>query len=87
MSITKYVAQSGRSKIDAVEVERESEQNVWVNGGRTAKRSSYKNYFDTWAEAHTFLIKRSESSLESARRMLVLAQGYHGNVTGMKEPS
>ena len=42
--------------------------------------------FDTWAEAHTALLARANDRLVAARRELQLAQGYHGNVVGMKEP-
>ena len=43
--------------------------------------------FDTWAEARAELLRRAEARLEPARRELQLAQAYHGNVVGMKEPT
>lgn len=72
--------------ITPVECERESEQCVWINSRRIAKRSDYDNYFDTWEEAHAFLLGRAEGALQSARRMLGRAQGTHGNVKGMRKP-
>lgn len=32
---------------------------------RKAKRSTWDNYFDTWDEAHAFLIEKAERSLMS----------------------
>ena len=69
---------SGRSLIDAVQVERSTEKSVWVldqHGRRTkssryARRSSYDNYFPTWDEAHQFLTEEAEKKRDQARRRL-----------------
>jgi hypothetical protein len=89
MSITKYSASFG--SIDKIEVEKETDASVWyrTNNGalrRAAKRSSYESIFDTWAEAHAFLIDKAEAALIEARRSLQRAQDKYSNVKGMKPP-
>ena len=69
--------------IKQVEIERETASNLWVNGCRRAKKSSYDCFFDTWEEAHAYLLDLAEMKLESARRGLENAQGMYGNVKGL----
>jgi hypothetical protein len=79
-------------KIDAVEVERATDSSVWVfpffgsKLRRYKKHSAYEDYFDTWAEAKTFLQSRSEHKIQSLRMQLNVAEGTLGNVRGMIEP-
>ena len=87
MSITKYkTARFRPARIEAVEVERETVQSVWINGRKNAKRSSWDAFHDSWDEAHAYLLALAESKLKGARRDLELAQSEHGNVKGMKPP-
>lgn len=72
--------------IERVEVERETDSSVWVNGRRNAKRGEYWNYWNTWDDAKAFLLKEAEDNLISARLRLSKAQGEHGNIVGMKNP-
>ena len=76
----------GKNLIEEIEVERETDSSVWINGRRNAKNSSLHKYCDTWGEAHLFLLEKAERSLESARRSLERAQGEYGNIKGMKAP-
>jgi poly(3-hydroxyalkanoate) synthetase len=75
-----------RSPIEKIKVERETEVSVWINGSRSAKDSSWHKYWDTWEQAHTYLLEKSERSLEAARKALEGAQGQYGNIKGMKAP-
>lgn len=43
-------------------------------------------YHATWDEAHANLMEHAEQHLQSARSSLSVAQGYHGNVKGLKKP-
>jgi hypothetical protein len=72
--------------IEAVDVERETEQSVWIRGKRLAKRSQYDRFFDSWAKAHAHLLAKAEGELASACRRLDLANSTLGNVKGMKPP-
>jgi len=53
---------------------------------RVAKSSAYSMYYPTWEEAHQALLEGAEKDLTQARRALEFAQGFHGNVKGMKRP-
>jgi len=68
----KYVTGGfGVNPIKKVECVRETEKSVWIveswNGKekiqQTLKRSSWRNYFDTFEEAKQFLIKDCEHKL------------------------
>ncbi len=72
--------------IKQTEIDKETEKSVWIDGRRNAKRSDWYNYFDTWGEARDFLMGKAEEKLRTARLMLQNAQGYMGNVKGLKEP-
>lgn len=100
MSVIVYEAggRFGGALIRAVEVLRVTDQSVFVAANsrfgknkkmerREAMRSEYTNYFLTWEEAHAFLMEAAESRLYGARRALEIAQGYHGNVKGMRKPA
>ena len=43
-------------EIKPIEVERETDNSVWVKGKRQAKKSDGRNYYDTWQEAHSALL-------------------------------
>ncbi|MDY0227245.1 MAG: hypothetical protein RBR38_10490 [Desulfomicrobium apsheronum] len=60
---------NGRA-IAIVEAERETEQCVWVDGRRQAKKSDYYNFFDTWDDAHNFLKSCAQKEVLKARRQL-----------------
>lgn len=70
--------------IEEVEVEKETDKSVWINGRRCAKESSFENYHATWEQAHEHLTARAEAKLGRARLALQHAQGYAGNVKGLR---
>lgn len=75
----------GLESIVKVEIEKETEKCVWVNGRRSAKRSEFEQYHNTWKEAHAYLMVIAEGKLNSARLALERAQGNYGNIKGLKE--
>lgn len=77
----------GKNPIEKIEVERETDSSVWIKGRRSVKDSSWLKYFDSWEDAHSFLLQKAEKNLISARRSLERAQGEHGNIKGMKPSS
>ena len=87
---TKYVVDRWSAKITAYECTKETAEFVWLKGLHCANVSDKKgkagDVFDTWAEAHAELTRRAEASLIKARRVLEQAQGFAGNVRGMKPP-
>lgn len=66
--------------IEEVEVERETDQCVWIKRYgdkkpcRTNKRSSYENYFDTFEEARGYLYNKAKSRLMAAQAELEEAE-------------
>ena len=85
--MTKYVVRLGpwmpEAKITPVEIEKETEVSVWVNGHRNAKRSEWDNYYDTWQEAKDALQNRAQQQVDSLRLQLERAKGALGNIKGM----
>lgn len=67
-------SQTGRN-IEAVEVERESTDFIWINGDRTAKKVRCERYFPTWEEAAEFALKRSEVHIQTLQLDLNVALG------------
>lgn len=76
---------NGRA-IAVVEVSKETEQSVWVDGRRNAKRSEYYNFFDTWDEAHENLKDRAQRKVVSARRSLDFAMEDLEKIIAMRKP-
>lgn len=81
----KYRTATWGKLIEAVDVDRETEASVWVNGRRNGKRTEYHSYFDTFAEAKQYLLDIAERSVNSARLNLARAEGHYSNVKGLRE--
>lgn len=86
MSETWYVAWHTFNTIEPVEIDRSTARYVWIGTARHA-RESYQSYFPTWEQAHSYLLKKAENDLVTARRGLEHAQGRLGNVKGMRRPT
>lgn len=46
----------------------------------------HRPYFDTWGEAHVFVVTSAEQALKKAQIQLNIAIKHHLKVTAMKEP-
>ena len=88
------------AKIERVECTRETDSSVWVLEDTRGwfdkdkppklverRRNKGADYHDSWQAAHAVLLADAERRLEGARTALARAQGHHGNVKGMKEPT
>lgn len=51
-------------KIEKVEIEKETEGTVLIDGGWRYKNSRFYRYFDTWKEANSYIIKNIKSELK-----------------------
>ena len=51
----------GCNLIEEVEVDLRTEMTVWTDIGRVARISDSHGYFDTWEEAHKYLLDRATS--------------------------
>ncbi len=54
------------SLVTPVVVERANDKSVWINGRRSARRSSYENYFDTFEEGRDFLVGNLRAAMDAA---------------------
>lgn len=85
----KYRAMFG--KIEAVEIERETEKQVVLAGyggriRRENKVSDWYSWHDTWEGAHKVLIEAAEQKVKNLRLSLETENGRLGQIKGMKEP-
>lgn len=87
----KFKTNVGEDRIDEVEVVRESEQSVWVRGYRGVERRESKMsqcgcYFDTWEEAHAYLVDKQDFKVVLARSSLAYAEKQLAEVQALKKP-
>lgn len=71
--------------IQKVEIDRETDASVWVNGSRRSKKSDGVRYCDTFNEAKQFLLSHSTAKLETAKRELRYAQETHDKTLALTE--
>lgn len=80
-------------KIEALEVERETEKQVFLpakHGNRAIREnkvSDWSNWHDSWDLAHNFLVAKAERDVELLRMRLEQAKGKAEKIRGMKPPS
>jgi len=88
--VKKYITGGCRWRVEAkiteIEVDRETDTSVWVNGKRRQKMTDYEIVHDTWGDAHSYLLAAGEARVVNARRTLEEHKSYLGNVKGMKRP-
>lgn len=73
------------ARIEEVDVERETEASIWINGQRSAKRSEWSNYYDTWEDAKSALLAAQQRRVEQLRSQLQVANSRLGNINGMHQ--
>jgi len=83
--IIKYKAEIYSRSIKRIEIERETKSSIWINGHRSAKRSKYKNYFDTFDIAKKYLVNLATKKVMNARSSLEYAQGFLRDINDLME--
>lgn len=92
MSIKYEVNQWGKPKITPVECIKETPRQVWIERtyyrGRkdVLRRSKAGTFFDTWKEAHNFLLNQAKNELQGAKITLELKEGVLAFLEAMTEP-
>jgi len=88
-----------RNEITRVECTRQTLNSVWLltdldgkgkrleKPRREARNCTRQSYHDSWEQARDHLLRVAETRLAAARRELEKAQGYCGNIKGMKPPT
>ena len=66
--MTKY--RSRWQEIELVEVERETESCVWINGRKNSKATSYECYHDTAEQAKQHIIAEAQKEVDAAKNAL-----------------
>lgn len=88
---TKYVVHRYSAQIDTYECTKETAAYVELKSlysdNSLFRKKKDGDVFDTWEEAHAELTRRADAHLNAARRQLEQAQGWAGNVRGMKPPA
>jgi len=67
---TWYKTGGWRKLIEAVEVERHTDDSVWIAGRRHARNSSFDKYFPSWTEARKHLVTGAEEMVKYAEQKL-----------------
>jgi hypothetical protein len=81
----KYRTLKWSSKIEPVEVERETDSSVWIKGQRNSKITEYHCYHDTWQEAKDTLLNRASDKITLAESMLSGAIDFLKEVEDLKQ--
>jgi len=82
--IDKY-SETPEFRISKVEIEKETDTSVWIRGMRNNKHSSFHNYFDTWKEAHEYILGLANNNVNRAILQLERAKGLLLIIYGLKE--
>jgi len=72
-------------RIVIIECERESERCVWIDGKRHLKVTDNYIFFNTWNEAHEYILGLANNSVNRAILQLERAKGLLVNIYGLKE--
>jgi hypothetical protein len=81
----KYVTKDYSNKIIAIDVERETDESVWINGRRNAKITSWARYHNTFDDAKTYLIEKKERVITRAKEEIHQAESAIGTLRKMTE--
>ena len=93
MNIKYEVNQWGDPEITLVECIKETPKQVWVERtdyrGRknVSKKLKQNRFFDTWGEARNFILDRTKTNLQVARRSLECQENELAMIEAMTEPT
>jgi len=73
------------ARILKIEFERETDKCVWIGNNRHLKITENERYFDTWEEAHEYILDLAKDKVNNVKVQLDRAKGLLGNIKGMKE--
>lgn len=73
------------NRIERVEIEKSTDSSVWIKGRRNAIKSSYENYFKSFDEAKSFLLRKFEIKLETYTRYADEAKINLAEIRKLKE--
>lgn len=84
----KYIANNGYGKcIRAIEIDKEIDSSVWLEGRVRRKHSEFESFFDTFEQAKEWLLLEAKARVDQSRRKLEHEQSIYGNILGLKDES
>ncbi|WP_417790322.1 hypothetical protein [Terasakiella pusilla] len=88
MKIIKYRASllEKSTNITKVECQRETAKCVYINGFRETKIGYYWGFFDTWEEAHSYLLGLAKEAVAEKSKKLNEARDVMAFVFSMDKP-
>jgi hypothetical protein len=82
----KYIAMSYGNEIQKIEVIKETDKTVTLpNGSRDYKSTSWKNYFDTFADAFEYLVDRENKAIRRYERQIEVHRENLKEIRNIKE--
>jgi hypothetical protein len=81
----KYMTGGWQTKIEKVEIERETGSSVWVGGRRHEKRTNWHIYHNTWDEARTYLLAMATHKVRSCQSSLDSAKAELSKISKLKK--
>ena len=73
------------ARILKIECERETDKCIWIGNNRRLKITESERFFDTWKEAHEYILEMANNQVNYARLRLERAKDLLKNIEGMKE--
>jgi hypothetical protein len=88
--VIKYLTSSYRNSIEQIEVTRETEKCYYIpprrGTGREIKNLKDRDYHNSWEDAHSYLLTRAISKVESSRLQLSYEENKLVEVQNMQKP-
>ena len=73
--------------IKTVEVEKETENSVWINGRQNRKLTEYHCYFDTFEDAKNHVIGEAQAGIEKVKRQMEYAENNMATARSLESPN
>jgi hypothetical protein len=73
--------------IETVEVEKETENSVWINGQQNRKLTEYHCYFDNFEDAKNHVIGEAQAGIEKAKRQMEYAEKNMATARSLESPN
>ena len=73
-------------RIVPVEVERETDACIWINGRRSLKSSSYESYYNSWEDARLAIQTQAEGEIARLQDRLRQYEDALREIKNMRDP-
>jgi len=73
------------AEIEKVEIERETEHCIWINGRKNSKKSEWGIFHDSFDDAKNYLLSKQQSYVNSLHSQLESAKVILGTIKILKQ--